>query len=174
MEILRTLDALLIRIIHPILIVVGLSVATLLAVGIFSRAILGAPIFGLEELMLIGIMWFYMLGAALASRERSHLSADFIKVMTRNQKIWKVAGIASTAISLLVACMFVTWAWDLASWGVKKGQSTPVFGIPWWISQSSLFVASILFVIYLTRDLIQEILGTTPTDDRETSETEAS
>lgn len=173
MEILRTLDAVLIRIIHPILIVVGLSVATLLAVGIFSRAILGAPIFGLEELMLMGIMWFYMLGAALASREKSHLSADFVKVMTNNRKIWKIAALVSTAISLFVAIMFVTWAWDLASWGIEKGQSTPVFGLPWWISQSSLFVASILFVAYLTRDLIQEIRGTGAADDPETTETEA-
>lgn len=174
MGLLKTLDALLIRVIHPILIFMGLAVALMLAVGIFSRVILGAPIFGLEELMLIGIMWFYMLGAALASRERSHLSADFIKVISSNSKVWRAAALVSTGISLFIAIMFVTWAWDLFSWGVQKGQSTPVFGIPWWISQSSLFVASILFVAYLTRDFINEILGRPHADQVESSETEAS
>ncbi|WP_420586098.1 TRAP transporter small permease [Ruegeria sp.] len=159
MGVLRALDGLLIRIIHPILIFVGLAVALMLTVGIVSRALLGAPIFGLEELMLLGIMWFYMLGAALASRERSHLSADFVKVLSNNPKVWRVAAIVSTAISLVVAIMFVTWSWDLFAWGVEKGQATPVFNIPWWVSQSSLFFASILFVIYLTRDLILEITG---------------
>lgn len=159
MNLLRFLDGLVIKIIHPIVILIGLKVAFMLAIGIFSRAILGAPIFGLEELMLMGIMWFYMLGAALASREKSHLSADFVKVISKNPKVWRMASIAATVISLFVAVMFVTWAWDFFFWGFTKGQSTPVFGIPWWISQSSLFVASILFVAYLSRDLVQELRG---------------
>lgn len=151
------LDTLLLRVIQPIVVVIGLSVAIMLFVGIVSRSVFGSPIFGLEEIMLLGIMWFYMLGASLASRERSHLSADFVKVMSNNPKVWRAAAILSTGISLLVAILFSTWAWDLFSWGVEKGQSTPVFNIPWWVSQSSLFVASVLFVIYLTRDLYNEI-----------------
>ncbi|WP_404405198.1 TRAP transporter small permease [Pelagibacterium halotolerans] len=159
MQFLKTLDAIVVRIIQPILIVVGLLVAALLTVGIFSRVVLKTPIFGLEEIMLLSIMWFYMLGAALASRDRSHLAADFVRVLSKNPKVWRAASIVSTAISLGVAIMFVTWAWSLFSFGLERGQATPVFAIPWWVSQSSMFVASILFVIYLTRDLILEITG---------------
>lgn len=172
MGLLRMLDGLLLRIIQPIVIFIGLSVAFMLAIGIFSRAVLGSPIFGLEELMLLGIMWFYMLGAALASRERSHLSADFVKVMSSNPKIWRLAAVFSSAISLIVAAMFVTWAWDLFSWGWQKGQTTPVFGIPWWVSQSSLFAASLCFVAYLARDLVNDIKAPleTPSDSASKSE----
>lgn len=159
MKFLSSLDALVERIINPILTVVGLAVALMLAYGIFSRAILGKPVFGLEELTLMGAMWFYMLGAVLASRERSHLSADFVHVMTSSPKIHRAASLLSTVISLGVAVMFVTWAWDLLSFGLKRGQSTPVFGIPQWVSQASLFVASVAFVIYLIRDLILELSG---------------
>lgn len=87
MNILRSLDAFVVRIVQPVLIVLGLAIAVMLAVGIFSRAVLGKPVFGLEELMLMAAMWFYMLGATLASRDRSHLSADFVQVMTRNPKV---------------------------------------------------------------------------------------
>lgn len=159
MKFLSSLDALVERIINPILTVVGLAVALMLAYGIFSRAVLGKPVFGFEELTLMGAMWFYMLGAVLASRERSHLSADFVHVLTRNPKIHRAASLLSTVISLGVAVMFVTWAWDLLSFGLKRGQSTPVFGIPQWVSQASLFVASVAFVIYLIRDLILELSG---------------
>ncbi|MCT7378081.1 TRAP transporter small permease [Chelativorans salis] len=158
MQTLRTADALLVRIIHPILIVVGLAVALMLVVGIFTR-VLGAPVFGLEEIMLLAVMWFYMLGAALASRERSHLSADFVRVISKNPKVWRVAALFSTAVSLGIAVLFSTWAWALFSFGLERGQSTPVFGIPWWISQSSLFVASVMFIVYLVRDLLHEIRG---------------
>ncbi|WP_163272502.1 TRAP transporter small permease [Chelativorans alearense] len=155
---LKTVDALLVRIIHPILIVIGLAVALMLVVGILTRMI-GAPLFGLEEIMLLAVMWFYMLGAALASRERSHLSADFVRVISKNPKVWRVAALFSTAVSLGIAVLFSTWAWALFSFGLERGQSTPVFGIPWWISQSSLFFASVLFIIYLVRDLLHEIRG---------------
>lgn len=158
MKILEMADALLARIVHPVLIVIGLAVALMLVVGILARVV-GTPIFGLEEIMLLAIMWFYMLGAAMASRERSHLSADFVRVISKNPKIWRIAALFSTAVSLAIAVMFSTWAWELFSFGLERGQSTPVFGIPWWVSQSSLFVASVLFIVYLVRDLIHEIRG---------------
>jgi len=159
MNFLRSLDAIFVRLIHPILVVIGILVALMLAVGIFSRAVLGTPVFGLEEIMLLAVMWFYMLGAALASRERAHLSADFVQVMSSNPKVWRAASIFSTVVSLGVAVMFVTWAWDLFAFGLERGQTTPVFALPWWISQASLFVASIAFVIYLIRDLALELWG---------------
>lgn len=65
----------------------------------------------------------------------------------------------ATLISLGVAVMFAIWSWSLFSFGLERGQSTPVFAIPWWISQVSLFVASVAFVIYLVRDLILELSG---------------
>lgn len=100
-----------------------------------------------------------MLGAALAARERSHLSADFVKVLSKNPKVWRVASLVATVISLGVAVMFVAWAWDLFAFGVQRAQSTSVLAIPWWVSQSSLLVAAVLFVAYLVRDLIGEIKG---------------
>lgn len=159
MPILKFLDALITRIINPILVVIGLAVALMLATGIFSRSVLQKPIFGLEELMLLAVMWFYMLGAVLASRERSHLSADFIQVISSNPKVWRVAAFVSTLISLGVAVMFAIWAWNLFTFGLQRGQSTPVFAIPWWVSQVSLLVAAVAFVIYLARDLVLELSG---------------
>ncbi|HPQ96105.1 MAG: TRAP transporter small permease [Thiothrix sp.] len=159
MVLLKKIDMLLVRLIHPILIFTGLAVAVCFVAGIFSRAVLGVPLFGLEELILIAVMWFYMLGAALASRERSHLSADFIQVISKNPHVWRLAALVSTVISLVMAVMFVAWSYDLMAWGFQKGQKTPVFSIPWVVAQSSLFVAAVLFVAYLLRDLYQEITG---------------
>ena len=160
MTLLAKLDALLVKIIHPLLIVVGLAIALMLTVGIVARAFFSAPVFGMEEIMLIGVMWFYMLGAALASRERSHLSGDFTKVLTKNHNLWRAASIASTVISLGAAALFVVWSYDLFAWGVQRGQTTPVFGIPWVVSQASLLFAAVLFVAYLVRDLIHELTDT--------------
>ena len=152
-------DLILAIIIKPVVVVISLAVAFMLSYGIFSRAILDAPVFGLEELVLMGAMWLYMLGAVLASRDRSHLCADFVQVVSSNKKVISFMHLLATTISLFMAVMFATWSYDLLLWAFKKGQTTTVFQLPWYISQSSLFVASVLFIFYLIRDFCNDLLS---------------
>ena len=149
-------------IIRPIVVIVGLGVAFLLAVGIVARSMFGAPIFGFEEIMLLAIMWFYMLGAALASRDGSHLRADFVDVMTDNPRIRRGAAIISTIISIFASLAFCYWATDFLSFSTSRAQTTPVFAIPFWVSQASLLVAALLLTAYLIRDLVMLLRGQTP------------
>ena len=146
-------------VVRPIVVLISLAVAIMLALGIFTRAVLEQPMFGLEELILMGAMWLYMLGAVIASRERSHLSADFVQVVCSNPKVICFMHLLATAISLFMAIMFATWSYELLLWAVKKGQATTVFQLPWYISQSSLFVASVLFIFYLSRDFITDLIA---------------
>lgn len=162
MELLKKLDVLISRIIQPVVVVIGLGVAFLLFVGIVARSILGTPIFGLEEIMLLSIMWFYMLGAVLASREGSHLKADFVDVMTENPAIRRAAAIVATVISIFASLAFTYWATDFLSFSMSRGQTTPVFAIPFWVSQTSLLVAALLLTAYLIRDLVVLLRGGVP------------
>lgn len=165
MDLLRKLDEGIGRLIRPVVVVIGLGVALMLVIGILSRSLLGAPVFGLEEIMLLAIMWFYMLGATLASREGSHLRADFVEVMTENAGIRRVAAILSTIISIFASLAFCYWATDFLSFSLSRGQSTPVFAIPFWVSQASVLVAAILLTAYLIRDLVVLLRGGMPARD---------
>ncbi len=136
--------------------VMGIFVSFAMVIGIVSRALLGIQVFGLEELVLTAAMWLYMLGAALASRERSHLSADFIEAFSSNETLHDATRLIATVLSVVMAVFFVTWSYSLFAWGVEKGQVTPVFSIPQYISQGSLFVASILLLLYALRDLTHD------------------
>lgn len=161
METLKKLDVLISKIIQPVVVIVGLGVA-LLFVGIVARSVLGSPIFGLEEIMLLAIMWFYMIGAVLASREGSHLKADFVDVMTENQAIRRGAAVISTVISILASLAFCYWATDFLTFSMSRGQATPVFAIPFWVSQISVLVTAILLTAYLIRDLVILLRGEMP------------
>lgn len=152
------LDSVIYFLIRPIVTVISIFIALALSYGIFARAVLDSPVFGIEELILIGAMWLYMLGAVLASRERTHLKADFIQVIFSNPKVIAAFQLLATLISLAMAVMFMTWAWDLLAWGLKKGQATTVLQIPWYLSQSSLFAASILLIVYLIRDVCHDLV----------------
>jgi len=157
LSLIATLDAVLAFLIKPVVALISAAIAFMLALGIFTRAVLETPLFGLEELILMGAMWLYMLGAVLASRERSHLSADFVQVICSNATVIRFFHLLASLVSLLMAVMFVTWSYDLLAWGLQKGQTTPVFQLPWYLSQSSLFVAALLFCFYLVRDLLQDL-----------------
>jgi len=98
-----------------------------------------------------------MRGAALASRERSHLSADFFQAFSDNVALHDRMRVIATTLSVVMAGFFVAWGYSLCSWGFEKRQVTPVFGIPQYLSQGSLFAASILLLLYVLRDFIHDI-----------------
>jgi TRAP-type C4-dicarboxylate transport system permease small subunit len=150
------IDTCLAWVIKPIVIVFSLVVAGFMAYGVFMRSLFDQPVFGLEEYVLMAAMWLYMLGAVLASRDRSHLTADFVQVITSNPAVIRVFRILATAVSLGMAILFSIWAFDLMVWSYEKGQTTTVHQLPWVVSQCSLFVASVLFIFYLTRDLVTD------------------
>ncbi|SDE94117.1 TRAP-type C4-dicarboxylate transport system, small permease component [Paracoccus isoporae] len=144
--------------IRPIVVALGLLIAFAFAAGVFFRSVVGSPVFGLEELVLLAAMWFYLLGAGLASSERSHLSADFLPMLLGDGKAAQAVQLFATALSLMMAVFILVWSLDLVSWGLDKRQGTPVFGIPWVVSQASLMFGACLFIIYLSRDFLRDLL----------------
>ena len=150
-------DTALSKVIKPIVIALSLLVAGAMVLGIVTRSVFNSPMFGLEEIILFSVMWLYMLGAALASRERSHLSADFVSVVFTDPSWRHRMHLLATCISLVMVCAFVIWSFNLLNWGLNMQQSTPVFQLPLYLSQSSLFCASVLFLFYTLRDLLNDI-----------------
>lgn len=159
MKLISLLDTGLGGLLKAAVVLTGLAIAFMLVIGIFFRSVLETPVFGLEEIVLFCVMWFYMAGAVLASRERSHLAADFVTVLFENPRVLKIVGLVATSISLIMALFFTNWSWSLVSWGIAKSQSTPVFHLPMWISQASMLFAALCFVLYLARDLINDLRG---------------
>ncbi|WP_418138964.1 TRAP transporter small permease [Marinomonas sp. RS-M-Aa-14] len=111
---------------------------------------------GWKSLVLISAMWLYLMGAVLAAKDRSHLTADFVSVIFKNKKLIAGMSVLATVISLIMALYFVSWSYELLSWSIKKSQTTPVFKLPWYLSQSSLFVGSVALVFYLIRDFVKD------------------
>ncbi len=124
--------------------------------GIVSRELLGQPLLGLEEIVLTSVMWLYMMGAALASKERSHLSGDFVQVVTHNPATRARVRFLATCITLVMAIVFSVWAFSLMAWGLERQQSTTALRIPLYVAQSSLFVCSVIIIFYTLRDVLSD------------------
>lgn len=156
LEALSRVDRAHIKIQKILLATLSVVVSVLMVVEVITRFVLHSPLFGLEEVTLICMMWIYMIGAVVASHNRAHLNAEMVAIATSNQRLRKIIQTSATFITLVIAGFILTWSYSLFAWGMEKQQGTPVFRIPWVVSQSSLFFASIMFLIYLLRDFISD------------------
>jgi TRAP-type C4-dicarboxylate transport system permease small subunit len=157
LKVFERIDSALSKIIRAVVVLLSLFVACAMVLGILMRSALNAPMLGLEEIILFGVMWLYMMGAALASRDRSHLSADFVAVVVNNLNVRNALHLFATLVSLAMVMAFVVWSFDLLAWGLSKQQSTPIFQLPVYLSQGSLFCASLLFLFYMLRDVVHDL-----------------
>lgn len=147
------------RFLTPVVVVLSLVVAIGMVTGIVARSILHEPLLGLEEIILFTVTWLYMLGAALASREGSHLSADFLSDYMRQGNARRLVQLVARLIALVAVIAFVVWSFDLFHWGFTMEQATPVIKLPYYIVQSSMFVAAIIMAIYTLRDVLTFLEG---------------
>src|SRR5699024_12133400 len=74
------------------------SLLVLVTVQVILRYFLNLPLMGIEELLLFPTIWLYMIGAANASEERSHIEVDIVETFLNN---FYVKGILKIIKSLL-------------------------------------------------------------------------
>ncbi len=153
------IDQILALLLLPLVVILSLAVAGLMVTGIFTRSVLGSPLLGLEEVILLAVMWVYMVGAALASRDRTHLRADFVNVFVTDDVLRNRLHTVAHLISTVMVIAFAIWSLDLLMWGLDKRQATTALQIPLFLAQGSMFFASVLMLFYVLRDLLLTVSG---------------
>ena len=66
------------KILRFVLIFTGIAIVLLVTYYVITRYLLGTNFSGFEELCILIVVWMYFFGAANASREQSHISADML------------------------------------------------------------------------------------------------
>ena len=140
-----------------VIIFASLMLSSVMVTEVVSRYFLGYPIWGWEELAMISAMWLYMIGAAMAAYEGTHLKTEVISLWIKNPRNLRIVKALASLIALIMAGFMAYWSSDFLFWGLEKNPTTPVFDIPWVVAQSSLFVAGISISIYFLRDLLHQV-----------------
>jgi len=139
-----------------VIIFASLMLSGVMVTEVVSRYFLGYPIWGWEELAMISAMWLYMIGAAMAAYEGTHLKTEIVSLWIKNPRNLRIVKALASLIALIMAGFMAYWSSDILFWGLKQNPTTPVFDIPWVVAQSSLFVAGIIISIYFLRDLLHQ------------------
>lgn len=149
----HTIDNILKKLLNVSCFILSISVTVLMVTEIVARYLFTYAFRGLPEIYLLLVMWLYMLGASLASANRSHLRISILDHFIKSPRTKQIYDFLLALISLVIMLFFVRWAWGLVDWGIKRPQTTPILYLPWVISMLSIFVASILMTLYGIRDL---------------------
>jgi TRAP-type C4-dicarboxylate transport system permease small subunit len=114
------------KILNAACFLLSISVTILMVTEIVARHMFEHAFRGLPEIYLLLVMWLYMLGASLASANRSHLRIGILEQLLPSSAAKKVYDLIIAVLSLIIMLYFIRWSWGLVSWGLKRPQTTPI------------------------------------------------
>lgn len=140
------------------MIVAGCFVAVLVFLEVLLRYVFGSPLFGVEELVCLIAMWLYFIGASYGAYERSHIKAELVHLWLKTSRAHALVNSLSSAITLVLCLIMVSWSYPYFIWGIKKGETSQALLLPMVLSQSAIFFGSILMSLYFLVELVDHIL----------------
>lgn len=112
---------------------------------------------GYEEFLIAFAFWLYMFGTAHGSFEESHITADILSIVIKNEKVKDVFDLIKYVLTLVLGFMFLTWAFELVQWTIVMGTRTPTWRIPMTIPQSSMLFGLACATLFNAVRLYNEI-----------------
>ncbi|MCL0066005.1 TRAP transporter small permease subunit [Dehalococcoidia bacterium] len=137
-----------------ILIVVFATVAGGLLTQVVARYVFESPIFAADSFIGYTAVWLYFIGAAHGTFERTHIKAEFITMIIKNQQTLTVIKAVVAGISFFVACVMSQWSYEYVRWSIRVGETTAAYGVPFVYFQSALLAGSILMAVYFLMELV--------------------
>lgn len=115
---------------------------------VITRYVFEVPVMGMDELMMYPILWLYMLGAANASREQSHIRANVLDVFIKSPRKLAVIAVIADAISIVVLLWLIYWAWDFTQYIIRVGKESPTLYLPTFFADISLITGLMLMILF--------------------------
>lgn len=127
---------------------------------VFFQVILRAfnfPLMGIEELIIFPTIWLYMLGAANASQERSHISVDILEVFLTNKTVLTIMDVLKNIFSLLIGTILLFWLFRHFSYSLSAWKLGPLISMPMFFAESAVFVGVLLMTLYTVSDVFRSL-----------------
>jgi len=133
----------------------------LVFIQVWLRYVFHVPMLWVEEIAVTPAFWFYMMGAAYAVYERSHIRVDIVEIMVRDPKRRLIIRFVSALITLGLAMLFVYWGYHFFVWDLQMNMETATLRYPLIYGRCSIFFgAGILGGFYFwveTIDLARQL-----------------
>jgi len=135
----------------------GFFILLVMFIQVLLRYIFLSPLFGLEEIALLIISWFYFFGAAYSVRNESYIQANIISLIVKSHRIRKRFNIASLVFSLTATLLLFFYGLKYAIWSNVNNVVTPHFLINVNYGFCALVVGSLLMSLHFVQLIQREI-----------------
>ncbi|MGY6209192.1 TRAP transporter small permease [Cytobacillus firmus] len=142
---------------HIISVVILISLLTLIFIQVLLRYVFNLPLMGIEELMLFPTIWLYMLGAANASEERSHIVVDIADVFIKNQKVLQVIHFIKYLVCVIIGVILTFWFFTFFQYSLHLWKYSPLLSLPMFFAESALFIGVLLMALYSISDFVKNM-----------------
>jgi TRAP-type C4-dicarboxylate transport system permease small subunit len=140
-----------------IVIFTGAAACLLITIAAVMRYVFSKDFYGSEELIMLTAFWLYFMGASLATREDSHITADLITTLAKTPRRARILKLAQHAISLGVSAMGTSWAWNYYAWSWARSPRTAVLKFPIVWLQTPILVFFVLSTAYLVGHVVNDV-----------------
>lgn len=128
-------------------ILMGAVLTCLIVAEVIFRYFLQLPQLWVEEIILYAVLWFYLLGAALATHDRSHIVGGVIHLFFK-PRIMDRFRLGTDFVSFALSCLFTYWSYDVFLWNLDKDSRTQQLLLPDAYAYLALFVGFAFISLY--------------------------
>jgi len=133
-----------------LLITIGLSIT------VFFRYVFKLDVFGIEELQLIPTFLLYFLGAAYASYERSHITADMVDSFVKSEKAKQSIRTLNAIVTLVVSLIFTYWTIKHFIWSYETRGTTAAWKLPVFIPYGIVMLGFVFISLYSVMHMVKQ------------------
>lgn len=137
--------------------VAGMIILLAMVATVVLRYVLKLNLFGMDEIILCFVFWFYFFGGVNGSREDSQIRADVVSLAIKNDKVRWGLRIVTRLIEIVVLCFLVYLSTDLFITNCQRMPATQGLKIPYIIPQFAIVVGFFLMLMYDIGHLLKQI-----------------
>ena len=136
---------------------VCLIVPVIIVTQVFMRYVLKVPLMGIEELLTFFIIWLYMLGGGVASRERTHISCGILTLYMKKPLTIKIFNVCKALFGCICGAWICRWGWWYITYSAKLWKVSDLLHIPMVIGEGAVFVGFALMLIFGLEELVESV-----------------
>ena len=133
---------------------------------VILRYLFQADLFAYEEWILMVAFWIYFIGGAVGSYENTHVKADFLLSVIKNEKTKWLVNNCVVFIEVIVCVVLCYWAWLMLNAEIEdypQWQRTTGLGLPFFIPKLGIFLGFIFMAFYTSLHLYSNFRDGPPT-----------
>lgn len=135
----------------------GVFITLAIFIQVILRYIFNAPLFGLEEISLLIVSWFYFIGAAYSVHNESYIKADILSLIVKSPRIKRRFNISSLILATVANLLLFFYGIKYAIWSARAHVVTPHFLLSANFGFGALVVGGLLMSLHFAFLVQREI-----------------